>query len=130
MPRRPLFIGGHTLFGLASLLCALAPSSDWLIAGRVIQALGATLVFATCMPILADTHEGDERGRARAVGAFTPAGAAAAALGPLVGGVLVGGGGWRWIFVVNLPVSAVAIAAMLAAGRGAPEPQRRSGSSD
>lgn len=130
VPRRPLFIGGHTLFGLASLLCALAPSSGWLIAGRVIQALGATLVFATCMPILADTHEGDERGRARAVGAFTAAGAAAAALGPLVGGALVGGGGWRWIFVVNLPVSAVAIAAMLAAGRGAPEPQRRSGSPD
>ena len=112
MPRHRLFIAGHVIFGLASLLCAAAPTTDWLIFGRVVQAIGATMVFATCMPIIADAHVGDEAGRARAVGAFMAAGAGAAALGPLFGGLVVGGGGWRWIFAINLPVSLIAIVAM------------------
>lgn len=85
MPRHRLFIAGHVIFGLASLLCAAAPTIDWLIFGRVVQAIGATMVFATCIPIIADAHVGDEDGRARAVGAFMAAGAGAAALGPCSG---------------------------------------------
>lgn len=124
MPRHRLFIAGHVIFGLSSLLCATAPTTGWLIFGRVVQAIGATLVFATCMPIIADAHEGDEAGRARAVGAFMAAGAGAAALGPLFGGLVVGGGGWRWIFAVNLPVSLVAVVAMAIIGRAAPAAPR------
>ena len=101
LPRHRLFMGGHVVFGLASLVCALAPSIDVLIVGRVIQALGATVVFATCMPLIADCFEGDEAGRSRAVGIYMAAGAVAAALGPLVGGLLVSNGGWRWMFAIN-----------------------------
>ncbi|MEL4155125.1 MFS transporter [Corynebacterium bovis] len=112
MPRHRLFMLGHLIFAASSLLCALSGSSGTLIAGRVCQAVGATLVFGTCMPLIADTHEGDDAARSRAVGAFMAAGAAAAALGPLVGGLLVGGGGWRWIFAVNFPVSLIAVVVM------------------
>lgn len=126
MPRHRLFIAGHVIFGLASLLCAAAPTTDWLIFGRVVQAIGATMVFATCMPIIADAHVGDEAGRARAVGAFMAAGAGAAALGPLFGGLVVGGGGWRWIFAINLPVSLIAIVAMVLIGRHSPDTPRNS----
>ena len=112
MPRHRLFMLGHLIFAASSLLCALSGSSGTLIAGRVCQAVGATLVFGTCMPLIADTHEGDDAARSRAVGAFMAAGAAAAALGPLVGGLLVGGGGWRWIFAVNVPVSLIAVVVM------------------
>lgn len=113
LPRHRLFMGGHVVFGLASLVCALAPSIDVLIAGRVIQALGATVVFATCMPLIADCFEGDEAGRSRAVGIYMAAGAVAAALGPLVGGFLVSNGGWRWMFAINPPLSLLAISIML-----------------
>lgn len=130
VPRRPLFMAGHVIFGLASLLCAAAPTTTWLIAGRIIQAIGATLVFATCMPLIADIYEDDHKRRSRAVGAFMAAGAAAAALGPLVGGMIVGSGGWRWIFAVNLPVSLIAVVAMFILGRDLPSKPRNSGNID
>ncbi|MBC3186417.1 MFS transporter [Corynebacterium sp. zg-331] len=112
MPRHRLFILGHLIFGASSLFCALSSSSGMLIAGRVCQAIGATLVFGTCMPLIADAHEGNDAARSRAVGAFMAAGALAAALGPLIGGLLVGGGGWRWIFTMNIPVSIIAMVVM------------------
>lgn len=112
IPRRPLFLIGHVVFGLASLLCTVATGIDMLILGRVIQALGATLVFATCMPLIADHFEGDDVGRSRAVGIYMAAGAAAAALGPLVGGFIVSNGGWRWMFAINPPLCLLAIAIM------------------
>lgn len=125
MPRHRLFILGHLIFGASSLLCALSGSAGILIVGRVCQAIGATLVFGTCMPLIADAHEGNDAARSRAVGAFMAAGAAAAALGPLLGGFLVNGGGWRWIFAVNIPVSIIAIIVMALVAPGTAGARRK-----
>lgn len=130
IPRRPLFLIGHVVFGLASLLCAVATSVDMLILGRIIQALGATFVFATCMPLIADHFEGDDAGRSRAVGIYMAAGAAAAALGPLVGGIIISNGGWRWMFAINPPLCLLAIAIMFFLVRSSQETTRASGHID
>lgn len=111
--RRTLFVTGHVIFLGASVVCTFANSVEMLIGGRGMQAVGAALIFATCMPLIADAFEHDEKGRAKAVGVFMAAGAAAAALGPLIGGVLVDSGGWRWIFAVNIPFDILAVVIIL-----------------
>lgn len=111
--RRRMFLVGHATFVVGSLLCALAPTDSMLIGGRVVQGIGAALVFGTCLALLSDVYADDSVGRTRAVGVFMACGAGAAALGPLVGGLLVELGGWRWIFAINLPIGVVIIAATL-----------------
>ncbi|MFT4087717.1 MAG: MFS transporter [Gordonia sp. (in: high G+C Gram-positive bacteria)] len=112
--RREIFIAGHVLFAASSLLCALAWNDAALIGGRAAQGVGAAMVFGTCLALLSDAHESDARGRTRAVGVFMACGAGAAALGPLVGGLLVEAGGWRWIFAINLPIGVFVVVASLA----------------
>jgi EmrB/QacA subfamily drug resistance transporter len=110
--RRPLFVAGLVVFTAASALCMAARSETALIAARAVQGVGGALVFGTCLALVADAHIGvAEELRRKAVGAAMAAGAAAAALGPLIGGGLVQVGAWQWIFAVNIPIGVVLIVA-------------------
>ncbi|NGO46741.1 MFS transporter [Streptomyces sp. YC419] len=109
--RRPVFLVGVAVFTLASLVCGAAPSVGWLIAGRAIQGVGGALVLSTALALIAGAFTG--RARQSAIGAFSAAGGAAAAMGPLIGGLVVDGLDWRWIFYLNLPVCTLVIVGML-----------------
>lgn len=105
--RRAIFAGGLAVFTLCSALCGLAGSPLALDLARGAQGLGAAAMFASSLAILANEFEGAERGLALGVwGAIT---GASLAIGPLVGGLLTDAAGWRWVFLVNLPVGILLI---------------------
>ncbi|GAA0899318.1 MFS transporter [Pseudonocardia zijingensis] len=106
--RKRIFQVGLVVFGLGSLLCGLAPSTGWLIAARVLQAVGATMLNPVAMAIVATTFT-DPAERARAIGVFGSMSGLALALGPILGGALVDGLGWRSVFWINVPIVAAAI---------------------
>ena len=106
--RRALFRTGLALFGLGSLGCALAPGPDVLIGVRVLQACGAALLQPSALSTITSSI-GDPGRRARAIGVWAGVFGLAAAVGPLVGGLLIDTAGWRWIFLINLPVVAAAL---------------------
>ena len=95
---------GLVIFGLASAACAFAPSVGVLIAARLVQGVGAALLVPSSLALLALTFSGEERGWA--VGRWTSWTSAAFVAGPLLGGLLVDTLGWRWVFLVNVPVIA------------------------
>ena len=100
--RRRIFVYGTGLFTIASLLCAVAPNAELLVAARLVQGVGGALLTPGS---LAMVESGFRRAdRARAIGAWSGLSAVAGALGPLVGGVLVGAISWRAVFVINLPI--------------------------
>jgi EmrB/QacA subfamily drug resistance transporter len=105
--RKRVLLGGIALFALASLLCAFAPGLWLLVAGRVLQGTGAAMLLPNSLAILGATFQGDRRGRA--IGIWAAAGAAAGAIGPLLGGWLIDTVDWRAIFWINLPVAALAL---------------------
>jgi EmrB/QacA subfamily drug resistance transporter len=105
--RRRLFLLGIALFALASGLCALAPSLPWLLAGRALQGVASAMLMPNSLALLGSAFAGEARGRA--IGSWAAAGAVAGALGPLLGGWLVGSVGWRSIFLINLPLAAGAL---------------------
>lgn len=107
--RRRIFQLGVSLFMLGSLLCSLAADIHGLIAFRVLQALGATMLNPVAMSIIANTFT-EPKARARAIGIWGAVAGISMALGPLVGGALTQSTGWRSIFWINLPVGAAAIA--------------------
>ena len=104
---RRLLLLGVGLFLAASLLCAAAPDLGWLIAGRVMQGVGAAMLMPTSLAILGSSFEGEARGKA--IGTWAAAGAAAGAIGPLIGGWLIDLVGWRAMFLLNVPVAAGAL---------------------
>ena len=106
--RKRLLITGTSLFGAASLVCALAPTLPLLLAARAAQGVGAALLLPNSLALLNAAYSGEKRGRA--VGIWAAAGAAAAAIAPLIGGWLVGTVGWPAIFYINLPLAIGAIA--------------------
>jgi EmrB/QacA subfamily drug resistance transporter len=106
--RRRGYLGGLTVFALASIVCAVAPSLEVLIAGRALQAIGAAAMVPSALALLLPAFPPDRR--AMAIGAWSSVGAAAAASGPPIGGLLVEAS-WRWIFLVNVPVAAVTLVA-------------------
>ncbi|MFT4199206.1 MFS transporter [Gordonia sp. (in: high G+C Gram-positive bacteria)] len=109
--RKRVFLGGLVVFTLGSVLCGTAQSAGMLIASRVLQGVGGAALFATSLALLAATFHGRERGIAFGVwGAVT---GIATALGPVLGGVITTGIGWRGVFWVNLPIGIVAIVATL-----------------
>ncbi len=114
--RRLLLVIGTSLFALASLACALAPSLTMLLAGRAGQGIGAALLLPNSLALLNAAYTGDKRGRA--VGIWAAAGAITAAAAPLIGGWLVEHAGWPTIFYINLPLC---IAAVVIALRFVPE---------
>src|SRR5215470_6565320 len=108
--RRRIFQAGLAAFGLGSLLCGLAPGIGWLIAARVLQAGGGTMLNPVAMSIVATTFPARAE-RARAIGVFGSVSGLALGLGPILGGFLVDSLGWRSIFWVNVPIVAAAIVA-------------------
>src|SRR5205085_11779744 len=100
--RRRLFSAGLTLFTVASLLCALANDITFLNVARAVQGVGAAIMFAVSLALLANAFP-DPRERHGALAAYGATIGASFAIGPLVGGALTSGLGWRWIFLVNLP---------------------------
>jgi EmrB/QacA subfamily drug resistance transporter len=106
--RKRVFIGGVVVFTLASLLCGLSSSATMLILARALQGVGGAAMFATSLALIAQEFQGRERGTAIAAWGSTVGGAVA--IGPLIGGAITTGLGWRWIFFVNLPVGAATIA--------------------
>jgi EmrB/QacA subfamily drug resistance transporter len=105
--RRRLLILGTSVFALASLGCALAPSLPALFASRLLQGVGAAMLMPNSLAILGQTFSGAAKGRA--IGIWAATGAAMAAIGPVVGGWLIDLGSWRAIFLLNLPLACGAI---------------------
>jgi EmrB/QacA subfamily drug resistance transporter len=105
--RRKIFLIGTIWFAIASMLCAAASGVGSLIAARILQGIGAALLTPGSLAILEVTFAPDDR--ARTVGAWSALGGVAGAVGPFVGGWLVDGPGWRWAFLINLPVAVVVV---------------------
>lgn len=110
--RRKVFAAGLVLFTAGSLLCSLAPTLEWLIAFRMVQAVGGSMLNPVAMSIITNTFT-DPKERARAIGVWGAVVGISMAAGPLIGGLLVDSVGWRSIFWVNLPVGLVALALTL-----------------
>ncbi|MFE2285667.1 MFS transporter [Streptomyces sp. NPDC059443] len=105
--RRRVYLGGLGLFAAASLACGLASGPAALIAFRAVQGIGGAAMFATTMALLSSAYQGRDRGVA--FGVWGAVNGAAAAAGPIIGGLLTEQFGWRWIFFINLPVCALAV---------------------
>jgi EmrB/QacA subfamily drug resistance transporter len=114
--RRRIFLVGVVWFALASALCGLSPNIGVLIAARALQGMGGALLTPGSLAIIQATFFANDR--PRAIGAWSGLGGVAAAIGPFLGGWIVGTAGWRWIFLLNLPLAA---AVVVVAGRHVPE---------
>jgi len=106
--RRRTFQAGLATFSLGSLACSLAPGTGWLIAFRMLQAVGGSMLNPVAMSIITNTFT-DKRERAQAIGIWGAVFGLSMALGPVTGGALVDSVGWRGIFWVNIPVGIAAI---------------------
>ncbi len=106
--RKKVFMTGLVVFSVGSLLCSLAPNLDSLIAFRMVQAVGGSMLNPVAMSIITNTFT-DPRERARAIGVWGAVVGISMAAGPLVGGLLVESVGWRAIFWVNIPVGLAAV---------------------
>jgi EmrB/QacA subfamily drug resistance transporter len=109
---RPGFLLGLAVFTLGSTLCAVSTDTAFLVASRVVQAMGAAVLLPTSLALLLATAPPERRGRV--VRAWSAVGGVAAALGPVVGGLLVQAS-WRWVFLINVPIGIAAIVAGLRA---------------
>ncbi|MEV5381708.1 MFS transporter [Streptomyces sp. NPDC052721] len=101
--RRKIFVLGVVWFAAASLLCGLAPTSGILIAARALQGIGGALLTPGSLALIQASFHPDDR--SRAVGLWSGFGGIGAAVGPFLGGWLVAGPGWRWVFLLNVPVA-------------------------
>jgi drug resistance transporter, EmrB/QacA subfamily len=106
--RRRVFQMGVALFTLGSLLCSLANSVQWLVAARVVQALGGSMMNPVAMSIIVHTFR-EPKARARAIGVWGAMAGASMALGPLAGGLLTETLGWHAIFWINVPIGLLAL---------------------
>jgi DHA2 family methylenomycin A resistance protein-like MFS transporter len=106
--RKGVFLLGVALFGLGSLASGLAPATGLLLAGRVVQGTGPALLIPGSLAIIRTTFT-DERQRSVAVGLWSTGSGVAMAAGPVLGGVIVGALGWRWVFLLNVPLAAALV---------------------
>src|SRR3954467_14449788 len=113
--RRRVFLSGVIMFAGSSALIGLAPTQDWLVAGRALQGMGAAFMMPGTLSIISNTFPPAERGRA--IGTWAGVSALALALGPAVGGALTEYVSWRAIFFLNLPVAIGAVIVTLFAVR-------------
>ena len=111
---RRMYAAGIVIFALASLACGLAFDDVMLVAARAVQGIGAAAMLPNSLALLNQACGHDPKLRARAVGLWTAAGAISIAAGPVVGGLLIAGFGWRSIFLVNLPLCAAGLFATFA----------------
>jgi EmrB/QacA subfamily drug resistance transporter len=102
--RRRVFLVGLSWFTVASVLCAAAPSIGWLIAARAVQGVGGALMTPASLAIIETAFEPDDR--TRAIGTWAGFSGVSSAIAPFLGGWLLEAGGWRWIFLINVPVAA------------------------
>ena len=109
--RKRLFVMGVVVFAIGSVLCGFAPSMPALIAARVLQGAGGTMLAPASLALIGASFEGAARGRA--IGTWSGLTAVAGAIGPVAGGTIVDHLGWRWVFYVNLPVVAAVVAIAL-----------------
>ena len=124
---RRVFLAGLGLFTVASAACSAAPTVGFLVGARVAQGIGAALLVPSSLAVLRATYA-DAGERARAVGMWAAVAGIAAASGPIIGGLLVTSASWRAVFVLNVPVGAVAL--VLAARCVAADGTRRGGGFD
>ncbi|WP_086801596.1 MFS transporter [Streptomyces caniscabiei] len=115
--RKRVFMAGLVVFAIGSLLCSLAPNLESLVAFRMVQAVGGSMLNPVAMSIITNTFT-DPRERARAIGIWGAVVGISMAAGPIIGGLLVESVGWRSIFWINLPVG---LAALLLTWRYVPE---------
>jgi EmrB/QacA subfamily drug resistance transporter len=106
--RRRMYLVGMAIFTLGSVLCAAAWSPLVLDLTRALQGVGAAVLFGVSLPLIAAAFP-SPKARASAIGIYGATLAGATAVGPLVGGALVDGPGWRWIFLINLPIGIAAL---------------------
>ncbi|GGT62984.1 MFS transporter [Streptomyces coeruleorubidus] len=105
--RRKVFVVGVVWFAVASLLCGIAPNAGVLIAARALQGVGGALLTPGSLALIQASFHPDDRGRA--VGLWSGFGGVGAAVGPFVGGWLVDGPGWRWVFLLNVPLALLCV---------------------
>jgi EmrB/QacA subfamily drug resistance transporter len=109
--RRRVFCIGVAWFTVASALCAMAQTVEWLSAARVLQGVGGALLTPGSLAIIESTFVPEHR--ARAIGAWSALGGVAGAIGPLLGGYIVQELSWRWVFLVHIPIGLVVVVAAL-----------------
>jgi MFS family permease len=111
--RRRVFLAGLGWFTLASVLCAAAPGTGWLIAARAVQGIGGALMTPASLAIIEATIQPGDR--TRAIGTWAGFAGVSSAIAPFLGGWLLEAGSWRWIFLINVPVAAAVAARQAAA---------------
>jgi EmrB/QacA subfamily drug resistance transporter len=109
--RRRFYAVGLGIFAAASAACALAPGAGWLIAARAVQGVGAALIMPLGLALLASAFPPERRGAA--IGIFSAITGISVAAGPLVGGAVVEGLAWEWIFWLNVPIGLLAVPLVL-----------------
>ncbi|MEU1890776.1 MFS transporter [Streptomyces pristinaespiralis] len=105
--RRRIFVLGVIWFALGSLLCGIAPNGGVLVAARALQGIGGALLTPGSLALIQASFHPDDR--SRAVGLWSGLGGVGAAIGPFVGGWLVDGPGWRWVFLLNVPLAVLCV---------------------
>ena len=105
--KKKLNILGLFLFTLGSLLCGLSPTVGWLITFRILQGTGAVIMQALGMAMIVESVPPSERGRS--IGILGSSSSIAFALGPAIGGIILGSIGWRWVFLFNVPFGIFAL---------------------
>lgn len=121
--RKAVFIAGIAAFGAASAVCAAASNLPMLLLARTVQGVAAAFVLPNSLAILGTSFTGAARGRA--IGFWAAAGAAVGAAGPMIGGGLIDVFGWRTVFLINLPLAAVALAMAVVFVREGPAATRQ-----
>jgi EmrB/QacA subfamily drug resistance transporter len=105
--RRRVFVAGLVVFTTASAVCGLSSSPLMLNLARAVQGTGGAMMFSTALALIAQAFHGKERGTA--FGVFGAVTGGAVAVGPVLGGVITSGIGWKWIFFVNVPIGVIAV---------------------
>ena len=117
--RRKIFLYGVVLFAGASAGCGLSHSIDWLIFARAIQGVGAALLIPGSLALISASFPAEVRGKA--IGTWSGFTAIMAAIGPVLGGWLVQHASWHWVFFINLPIAALAVALTVVESSGKPQ---------